>query len=316
MISSLKNRLGMALPASETPLALSGSTLSTRLSFLRRLGSTVALWGMIAAAVLLNTDWGYFALIAGIGLVALREYFALAKAQGAAVFTLTGMICAALFFTVSFLGMRAGEIPDAAGFEGWVLIAFLLVVFARQMTRASDAEPFAAIAFTVFGLLYIPWMFNFLTKILYLPPRDEAGLATGQFYVVLLLVITKFSDMGAYVFGSLFGRHPLAPRISPHKTWEGFAGAIAAAVLGGLWTYGLLADRLGALRLGDVVILGVGLGAVAVVGDLAESVLKRSAHAKDSSGTVPGIGGVLDLVDSLLFTAPLMFFYLVAVAGK
>ncbi|MCX7868802.1 MAG: phosphatidate cytidylyltransferase [Terrimicrobiaceae bacterium] len=288
--------------------------------FRRRLASTLILWALIAAALFWNHEAGYFALIAGIGLKALREYFALAKAQGAPVFTLTGMACAAVYFAGAFLDLRRAEAAAAsgggAGIEAGVLVAFLLVVFARQMTRSSDAEPFAAVAYTVFGLLYVPWMFNFLTKILFLAPRTEAGATTGQFYILFLLVVTKFSDMGAYVFGSLFGRHALAPSISPKKTWEGLAGAIFSALLGSLWVYGLMAGSLSALRLQDVLILGVGLGVVAVIGDLAESVIKRGALAKDSGSAVPGIGGALDLIDSLLFTAPLMYFYLLAVAGS
>lgn len=288
------------------------------LAFRRRLVSTLALWGLIAAAVSWNHELGYFALVTGIGLKALGEYFSLAKAQGVPVFTLTGLLCAGIYFTAAFLSLRRPEAAAShgAGIEAGVLVSFLLIVFARQMTRASDAEPFAAVAYTLFGLLYVPWMFNFLTKILFLAPRTEAGSTTGQFYILFLLVVTKFSDMGAYVFGSLFGRHPLAPRISPKKTWEGLAGAIFASLLGSLWIYGLFSSQLSALRLADVVLLGVGLGAVAVVGDLAESVIKRGALAKDSGNAVPGIGGALDLVDSILFTAPLMYFYLLAVAGS
>ena len=288
-----------------------------RLVFRRRLASTLALWALICGVVAWNHEVGYFALIAGIGLKALREYFALAKAQGVPVFTLTGLLCAAVYFAASFLDLRQQDAgASGLGLEAGVLVAFLLAVFARQMTRASDAEPFTAVAFTVFGLLYVPWMFNFLTKILFLAPRAEDEATTGQYYILFLLVVTKFSDMGAYVFGSLFGRHALAPRISPKKTWEGFAGAIVSALLGGLWIYGMLSSRLPILRLGDVIFLGVALGAVAVVGDLAESIIKRGALAKDSGGAVPGIGGALDLVDSILFTAPLMYFYLLAVAGN
>jgi phosphatidate cytidylyltransferase len=133
--------------------------------------------------------------------------------------------------------------------------------------------------------------------------------------LIYLMVVTKFSDMGAYVFGSLFGRHPFAPHISPKKTWEGFFGALVLSSLGSYWLYALIPARLAVLRLEDVVILGLLLGVGAVVGDLAESIIKRSTHAKDSSRILPGIGGTLDLIDSLLFTAPLMYFYLRLVIG-
>jgi phosphatidate cytidylyltransferase len=170
-------------------------------------------------------------------------------------------------------------------------------------------------AFTVFGIFYVPWLFLFVTKIVYLLPRDAAGHVTGHYYVLFLLVVTKFSDMGAYLTGSVIGKHPLIPHISPKKTWEGFFGALAFSIGGACGLVWLLPEKLSFLQQGDAVILGLVLGFAAVVGDLAESIVKRSADAKDSGKFLPGIGGALDLIDSILFTAPLLFFYLRFVVG-
>lgn len=283
----------------------------TQMTFFRRLGSTLVLWAVILGALIGGHDIGYFLLILFMALVGLYEYFHMVKEQGPPVFTLTGMICAALYLTGSFFYLRTHGSETAFDLEMGVLVGFLFVIFVRQMFRAAAVrEPLEAIGYTVFGLLYIPWLFNFITKIIYLLPNSPDGQPTGQFYVILLLVVTKFSDMGAYVFGSLFGKHPFVPHISPKKTWEGFCGALIASVLGGLWVYALMPQKLGVLRFEDIIILSVVLGAVAVVGDLAESIIKRSAKAKDSSQILPGIGGTLDLIDSLLFTAPVMYFYL------
>jgi phosphatidate cytidylyltransferase len=249
-------------------------------------------------------------------MVALYEYFHMVKELGAPAFTLTGMLCGAIYMIASFFYLRTTGPEHSYDLEMAVLVGFLFVAFSRQMFRAAATrDSLEAIAYTVFGLLYIPWLFNFLTKIIYLMPRTENGETTGQFYLIYLMVVTKFSDMGAYVFGSLFGRHPFAPHISPKKTWEGFFGALLLSSLGGYWLYALIPGRLSALRLEDVVTLGLLLGSGAVVGDLAESIIKRSTHAKDSSRILPGIGGTLDLIDSLLFTAPLMYFYLRLVIG-
>lgn len=285
-----------------------------RTTFVRRLGSTLGLWTLIIASIAVGSDWGFFLLILFVALVALYEYFHMLKEQGAPVFTLTGMLCAAVYMFSSFLHLRSHDgrpFPDLA-----VLVGFLFLIFIRQMfRRAAHREPLEAVAYTVFGLLYIPWLFNFVTKIIYLPPPTATGEPTGQYYVIFLLLVTKFSDMGAYVFGSLFGRHPFVPHISPKKTWEGFFGALFSALLGGYWLYAMIPDRLAALRFEDVTVLALGLGLVAVVGDLAESIIKRSTRAKDSSDVLPGIGGTLDLIDSVLFTAPLMYFYLRFVIG-
>ncbi|MGH8048370.1 MAG: phosphatidate cytidylyltransferase, partial [Chthoniobacterales bacterium] len=170
-------------------------------------------------------------------------------------------------------------------------------------------------AYTLFGLLWIPWMFNFITNILFLPPFDPESEPTGQYYVLFLVAVTKFSDMGAYVFGSLFGRHQFVPHISPKKTWEGFAGALFASLLASFGLAALIPEKLAAFGTLDFVVLGLGLGFAAVVGDLAESIVKRSTSIKDSGGVLPGIGGTLDLIDSLLFTAPLLYFYMRLVLG-
>lgn len=289
---------------------------AARTVFIRRLISTLGLWGLIVAAILIGSDWGFFVIIALPALVALNEYFRMAKEQGTPVFTLTGSLCAIVYLLTSFLYLQSYGPEPSSDLEMGVLVAFLVVVFARQMFRAvADREPLEAVAYTVFGLLYIPWMFNFVTKIIFLSPRAEDGAVTGQYYVIFLLIVTKFSDMGAYVFGSLFGKHPFAPHISPKKTWEGFAGALFSSLLGSYWIYAMMPEKLSALRFEDVTVLGLLLGFVAVIGDLAESIIKRSTQTKDSSAVLPGIGGTLDLIDSILFTAPLMYFYLRLVVG-
>lgn len=287
-----------------------------RATFFRRLSSTLILWTLIVSSILVGSDIGFFFLILFMALVGLYEYFHMVKEQGAPVFTLTGMICGGVYLTASFLFLRSQGGEHSLDLEMGILVLFLFTIFIRQMFRGvALREPLEAIAYTVFGLLYIPWLFNFITKIIYLTPREADGSPTGQYYVIFLILVTKFSDMGAYVTGSLFGKHPFVPHISPKKTWEGFIGALVFSVLGGMWLYYFMPERLPALRFDDVLGLSLLLGFVAVVGDLAESIIKRSAHAKDSSHILPGIGGTLDLIDSLLFTAPVLYFYLNVVIG-
>jgi phosphatidate cytidylyltransferase len=149
-----------------------------------------------------------------------------------------------------------------------------------------------------------------MTKIVYLPPRSSTGMVTGQFYCLYLIVVTKFSDMGAYLTGMAIGKHPLIPHISPKKTWEGFFGALGLSLLASLGLFALMPGHLSMLTWTHATVLGLLLGFAAVIGDLAESIIKRSTGVKDSGSFLPGIGGALDLVDSLLFTAPLLFFYL------
>jgi len=231
--------------------------------------------------------------------------------KGLPNFKITGMICGAVMLAGSFYYFSRIGPAHSYDFEVAVLLFFLLTVFGRQMfARLRYDEPLQTMAYTLFGLLYVLWLYNFITKIVYLTPRSSTGQLTGQFYVLYLIAVTKFADMGAYLTGSAIGRHLMVPHISGKKTWEGFCGAIGFALLCSLALFKLMPGHLPALTWTHATVLGLLLGVAAVLGDLAESIIKRSTDVKDSGNLLPGIGGALDLLDSLLFTAPLLFFYL------
>jgi phosphatidate cytidylyltransferase len=128
--------------------------------------------------------------------------------------------------------------------------------------------------------------------------------------VLYFILVTKFSDTGAYFVGSLIGRHKMIPRISPGKTWEGFGGAIVVSTVASLLFVHFFKDHMAGMNRIHAIVLGVILSVTAVVGDLIESTFKREAGVKDSGKFFPGIGGILDLLDSLLFNAPIMYLYL------
>ena len=289
---------------------------TARTTFRRRLASTLLMWAVVLGTILSGYEQLFFVTIAGIGLLGLWEYYEMLDRRGVPNFKLTALITAVVFFAGSFYTFRSRGPEKSYDFEIAVLVVFLLVVFGRQMFRRTrDQNPLETMAYTLFGLLYIVWLFNFLTKIVYLAPRGPHGETTGQYYVLYLLLVTKFSDMGAYITGSLIGRHKLVPHISPAKSWEGLAGAVVFATAGSFGLWALIPTRLSVFGVADVAVLGVLLGLAAVIGDLAESIVKRSTDAKDSGALLPGIGGVLDLIDSVLFTAPILFFYMRLVLG-
>ncbi|MBN8247494.1 MAG: phosphatidate cytidylyltransferase, partial [Verrucomicrobia bacterium] len=174
----------------------------------------------------------------------------------------------------------------------------------RQLFDRRNPHGFVAIATTLLGLMYVPWLLNFIQKINYLDGVD------GRFYVLYLLVVTKFSDVGAYCVGSLIGRHKMIPRISPGKTWEGLAGAVVVSTTASVLLAQAAGGRLKEMNLGHALAIGLILSLGAVIGDLIESAFKREAGAKDSGRLFPGIGGILDLIDSPLFNAPLLYLYL------
>jgi phosphatidate cytidylyltransferase len=289
----------------------SPTTVTRRSVFILRFVSTIALWAVALFIAFSGYEILFWLLISAFGLIALWEFYGMLDHDRLPNFKITAMICGAIMLGGSFYYFAHMGPAGSYDFEIAVLLFFLLTVFARQMfARLRDDEPLKTMAYTLFGLMYVLWLFNFMTKIVYLTPRSSTGAVTGQFYVLYLIAVTKFSDMGAYLLGSAIGRHQMIPHISPQKTWEGFFGALALSLCASLALFKLMPGHLSALNWTHATILGLLLGFAAVVGDLAESIVKRSTGVKDSGNLLPGIGGALDLVDSLLFTAPLMFFYL------
>jgi phosphatidate cytidylyltransferase len=282
-----------------------------RLVFFRRFGSTVVLWSVVLWIILSGYELSFYFLIGTLGLLGLWEYYSMLDHKSLPNFRIIGMLCGVVFNVGSFYYFSHVGPARSYDFEVATLLFFLLVVFARQMfERTRDVAPLQTMAYTLFGLFYVIWMFGFLTKIVYVIPRDEAGHVTGQYYVLFLILVTKFSDMGAYLTGSLIGKHLMVPHISPKKTWEGFFGALLFSSGGACGMVALLPSHLSFFHQSDAVALGLVLGLAAIIGDLGESIIKRSCDVKDSGHMLPGIGGALDLIDSILFTAPLLFFYL------
>ena len=286
-------------------------TTKPRSVFVLRFVSTVVLWSIALAIAFSGYEVFFWFLISLFGLIALWEFYRMLDHASLPNFKITGLICGAIMLVGSFYYFSKIGPTQSYDFELAVLLFFLLTVFTRQMFAAlRHDEPLRTMAYTLFGLLYVLWLFNFITKILYLTPRSTNGIVTGQFYVLYLIAVTKFSDMGAYLTGSVFGRHLMSPHISAKKTWEGFFGALGLALLCSLALFKLMPGHLSAFTWTHATVLGLLLGFAAIIGDLAESIVKRSTGVKDSGGLLPGIGGALDLIDSLLFTAPLLFFYL------
>jgi phosphatidate cytidylyltransferase len=182
----------------------------------------------------------------------------------------------------------------------------ILILFALHFREKTGA--IIDLAVSTFGLLYIALPLGMMLGILYLPMKDD-----GRMWIAFLLAVTKFTDIGAYLGGSLWGRRKLAPNISPAKTIEGAVfGLISAMVVS--YLFYVVGENFLSLNFHleprEYIWLGIILGCVGQFGDLSESLLKRDANKKDSN-ILPGLGGVLDAVGSLLFNAPIIFFYLV-----
>jgi phosphatidate cytidylyltransferase len=190
----------------------------------------------------------------------------------------------------------------------WVslLVAVVLIVVWRLLGQmiARDGRRYAAVVDDVLAGALLPVYVSFLASLALVLLRQEHG----EWWVMAFLIVAIASDTGAYVTGLTLGRHPMAPRISPKKTWEGFAGAALAAVVAGI----LLSWLMLGLPWWSGIIFGLVILGTATAGDLGESMLKRDLGIKDMSSWLPGHGGVLDRLDSILPSAPaaLALFYL------
>lgn len=217
-------------------------------------------------------------------------------------------------YALCLFGIGVGKwLPSGMTAHGEAFAVFAVVglmVLQSLFKPLEGTKSFFEMAVTLFAFCYVVVLLSFLFQIIVLPLKDASGGSSAHFYVLYLIAITKFTDMGAYCVGSLIGKHKMIPHISPGKTWQGFGGAILFALIASVGGWYLMQSKLLLITPVHAVILGVLLAIVAVVGDLAESILKRTLAVKDSSQVMPGIGGVLDLIDSVLFTGPVFFFYL------
>ncbi len=288
---------------------------SKRRVFASRLLSTLILWAVIAAAVQRNSH-GLILLVSGFfGIAGSFEYYRLLRsAPLARSFNLLGLGICLAYWTVTIVWiLRHKSAPpmwlELAALTASVHGSFLLC-YRHQLEGTATLQ---RIFQTIFGTVYTVIFYGFILRLIYFN-ADGSGMP-GLYLVLYLLIVTKFSDMGAYLFGVVFGRHKMIPHISPAKSWEGFAGAFVASFLGAVMLLSWVPERLAPLDWLHGLILAPLLCATAVTGDLAESVLKRCFAIKDSGHTLPGIGGILDLTDSLLFTAPVFYFYLAALSA-
>jgi phosphatidate cytidylyltransferase len=244
-------------------------------------------------------------LLAVCGL-AMREMYALMAMGDMPASKKMGMISGLTFVALTWWVSRSDQWTDNAL---WALLLTILIVnFYRLLVGPADALRAIRNALgTLFGFIYVAFFWSFFVR-LYLvgDPSEPVRVA---FY---LLLAVKWGDAGAYFIGSKFGKHRLAPEISPKKSWEGLLGGIIfSCVVGVVWC-AMTDNMLGPYHfpIWQALILGVVLPVIGTLGDLVESLFKRAVDVKDSGAIAHGMGGMLDMIDSLLFTAPFLYIYI------
>lgn len=269
--------------------------------------------GLSIAAVIITLllfvpagSWVSLPVLLAVCWLAMREMYTLMAIGNMSASRKMGMSSGLVFVALTWWVSHSSAWTDEALWA--MLLTILIVNFYRVLVDHHDApKAFRNALGTLFGFVYVAFFWSFFVR-LYLAgdPKEPVRVA---FY---LLLAVKWGDAGAYFIGSKFGKNRLAPAISPKKSWEGlFGGILFSCGVGVLWWF-LSKGTLGPYKFPfyHTMILGVLLPVIGTMGDLVESLFKRAVNVKDSGAIAHGMGGMLDMIDSLLFTAPFMYIYI------
>ena len=241
--------------------------------------------------------WVFALVTIGFITIGLNEFFALVQRKGIVIERWIGL---GIGLLIPLSIYQAFE--PTKGWELFFMVLAFLLLVSLQLRRQDSSHAIEGISTALFGIFYVSWCFSFLIK---LRLTSGPSIPDGRWLVALLLLVTKGGDIGAYFVGSLFGRHSFIRRISPSKTWEGAIGGLLFSIAAALAFRSVFFK----VSVTHLVTLGVLLGILGQLGDLSESMIKRDCQVKDSGTLLPGMGGVLDVLDSLLFTSPICYFY-------
>ena len=251
---------------------------------------------MLTAMAVIN-DFMFIAVICLLTLGGLYEFFYMVRKKDVPIYSYTGIFIGILIPLSIFTRFELTRNWELL----FIVIGFLLILF-MQFARQDNRNAILGLSTTMFGVLYVAWFFSFLVKIrLMLPGMDGIKL------LAFILLVTKSGDVGALLIGTRFGKHPLMRKVSPNKSIEGGVGALAVSALMALSVQSFLPV---ALPWWQILLMGAFFGLLGQLGDLSESLIKRDCGVKDSGKLLPGMGGVLDMIDSLLFSAPAFYLYM------
>ena len=266
-----------------------------------------ALWGipLLIAIVWFGEPW-FSIFVVLWGMLAVLEFYRLVKTARVSPLTYFGLAWTLLFIlsrNPDLLAILENHI-DLDLLTPLLLTTLVTLSLFWLLARRQKEEAFSGWAWTIAGILYVGWLLGYLVSL--------RGLDDGRNWIFLALFTTFGSDTAAFFIGRAIGKHPLAPQISPAKTREGAMGGVVGAILVSLFFILPTPLSLNAyLNWGQAVLLGLLVSVFGQLGDLVESLLKRNAGVKDSGGLIPGHGGVLDRMDSIVFAGIVVYYYVI-----
>jgi phosphatidate cytidylyltransferase len=265
---------------------------------MKRILTAVVVLPFLIASILIQSLWWVFVLLAVAAMVlGLWEFYLLAKRLQLKPDPAAGYIAGAALVTIALYNDPAAILLDQ-----FVIIALTIgTLIAATVRGAPFDKMLASVGATILGVLYVAFLGSHLISL-----RTGFDPTLSRHLLSFFFLVLMGADTGAYYLGRAFGKRKLAPSISPGKTWEGAVGglvaALAMAALSHFWFFR-------ELPLKYILPLAAVMTIVGIFGDLAESALKRGAGAKDAANILPGHGGMLDRLDSLLFNAPLIYYF-------
>ncbi len=281
-----------------------------------RLLSGILIGAAICAALVYLPGAGLFALLLAISIATQWEFYRLVARGGNPACPVSGILFGVVWLSAVY-ALAPCTVPAFLATHRWegLLLGLGFCALLVRLLFDPRARPIEQAATTLLGFLYVPFLLSFFLRLVQWGGRAPFEVTPqGLFLAFYLALVVKMADVGAYAAGVTLGRHRLFPRISPAKSWEGlYGGLIVAALFSVLavtvvrrceWIAGGPLEQWSVLH---AVLAGLALAVVGTLGDLCESAFKRAVGVKDSSGSVPGMGGLLDVFDSLLF-APLALF--------
>lgn len=253
-----------------------------------RIVSGLALVALLVGSAVLG-GWWFVAFLSLVSIVAVGEFYSATRTAGYKPIALLGLLVAV---GAPIAGFRAGP----GGVAGTVMVSIVgVLVFYTMLIRA---DPLDNAAVTIFGIVWIPGMLGFATSL--------ARVDNAAQLIIGLVLISAAVDTGSFFAGRTFGKTPMAPVLSPNKTWEGLAGGAAGAAA--MTMVISLLDYFSLFELPGSLWLGLAIFVTSPLGDIAESMIKRSLGIKDMGSIIPGHGGLLDRIDALLFAVPIGYY--------
>ncbi len=276
--------------------------MSSDLTLKKRAITAACFVALLITIVRYGGEIGLTALVVTLGVLAALEFYRLVGRNTVKPLSYLGMVLIALFIISRNHYAIAYAQPwfTQQQITALLLMSSVLPPLIWLMLRRRKAEAFASWVWTIAGVLYIGWMLSHMVAL--------RGLEDGRNWVFFVLFVTWMSDTIAYFTGRRWGRNKLAPHISPSKTWEGFFGGLGAAAAISVLFFTPTPVRL-PIAYWQAVPLAIGVSALGQAGDLIESLFKRHMNSKDSGHLMPGHGGMLDRIDSLIFSSVLVYYY-------